>query len=181
VGHGADAIAAHYEPSLLDEALSFLGVGRVPLSILMMTFLTVFSLVGWFVNTALTPVLTAGGHLFLASLPAALVCGVLATKLLVRTLGRWLKPIETAAVRRSNLVGRIAVASLPVTDQFGQALAYDQYGTQHKVVCKVAEGAETIPKGRSILLVRFVRTTRPGRRQSGYYLVEPYDVLREGS
>ena len=49
----------------------------------------------------------------------------------------------------------------------------DDYGTLHKVVCRVPEGAEPIPKGQQVLLVRFVRE---GKRASDYYLVESYEA-----
>ena len=175
-GHDIHADVAHAELSFLDEALSFFGIGRVPLSFILMTFLTTFAFVGWAVNTVLKPVLRTEFLFFPISCFAAVFCGLALAKLMAGTLGRWLKPVETAAVRRSSLVGRIARAKLPITEQFGRAMLEDQYGSRHTVVCKVPEGAEPIPKGRTVLLVRFVPSTRRDRRTDGYYLVEPYDV-----
>ncbi len=168
--------AAHTELSILEVALSFFGVGRVPLSILLMTFLITFAVVGWGVNTLLKDALLSPAAFFPLSCAAAVFCGLSGTKLLASTLGRFLKPLETAATPRSALVGRIATTVLPVTEQFGQAHVHDDYGSLHKVTCKVPEGAEPIAKGQSVLLVRYVRVQKPGRRASGYYLVEPYDV-----
>jgi len=178
IDHDADlhADVAHAEPSFLEEALSFFGIGRVPLSFILMTFLTTFAFVGWAVNTVLKPVLRTEFVFFPISFFAAVFCGLACTKLMAGTLGRWLKPVETAAVRRSSLLGRIARAKLPITEQFGRAMLEDEYGSRHTVVCKVAQGAEPIPKGRTVLLVRFVPDTRRNRRTDGYYLVEPYDV-----
>jgi hypothetical protein len=106
----------------------------------------------------------------------AVVLGLGSTKLMAATLGRYLRPIETAALRRGELVGRIATTSLPTDSAFGTALLRDEYGTLHKVTCRVAEGAAAIPKGQTVLLVRFVPVKEPGRRASGYYVVEPYHV-----
>ncbi len=164
------------EPSVLEEALSFFGIGKVPLSVVLMTFLITFAVVGWAVNALLRPVLVTPAAFFPISCGAAIVLGLGGTKLLAATLGRWLKPIESAALRRGELVGRIATTSLPTDSAFGTALARDDYGTLHKVTCRVAQGAAAVPKGQTVLLVRYVPVKEPGRRASGYYIVEPYNV-----
>ena len=174
--HGVHVDAAHAHPSLLQEALSFFGVGKVPLSVVLMCFLLTFAVVGWSANLLLKGVVPGGGLMFLISCPAAVVCGVGATKLLARTVGRWLRPMETAAVRRSSLVGRVGTTCLPVTREFGQALVRDEHGTMHKVVCKTQEDGDDIPKGETVLLVRYVARREPGKRASGHYTVMPFDV-----
>ena len=167
---------SHGAPSLLEEALSFFGVGKVPLSVILMTFLITFAVVGWGANELLRPVLRTPAAFFPISCGAAVVVGLGGTKLLAGTLGRYIRPIETAALGRGELVGRIATTSLPVDTRFGTALVRDEYGTLHKVTCRVAEGAQAIPKGQTVLLVRFVPVKEPGRRAGGHYVVEPYNV-----
>ncbi|MBM4040706.1 MAG: DUF1449 family protein [Planctomycetes bacterium] len=176
VDHGLHVEPPPSEPSLLEEALSFFGIGKVPLSVILMTFLITFAVVGWAANTLLRPVLATPAAFFPISCGAAIVLGLGGTKLLASTLGRWLKPIESAALRRGDLVGRIATTSLPTDAKFGTALARDDYGTLHKVLCRVGEGAQPIPTGQTVLLVRYVPVKQPGRRASGYYIVEPYNV-----
>ena len=163
-------------PSVLEEALSFFGIGKVPLSVILMTFLITFAIVGWAVNSLLRPVLLTPVAFFPISCAAAIVLGLGGTKLLAASLGRWLKPIESSALPRGALVGRIATAKLPVNAAFGMALVGDEYGTLHKVTCRVRDGAEPIPTGQTLLLVRYVPENLPGRRAGGYYLVEPYNV-----
>ncbi len=174
--HGVHAELSHGAPSLLEEALSFFGIGKVPLSVVLMTFLITFAVVGWGANELLRPVLRTPAAFFPISCGAAVVVGLGGTKLLAGTLGRYIRPIETAALGRGELVGRIATTSLPVDTRFGTALARDEYGTLHKVTCRVAEGAQAIPKGQTVLLVRFVPVKEPGRRAGGHYVVEPYNV-----
>lgn len=164
------------EPSLLEEAMSFFGVGKVPLSVILMTFLITFAIVGWAANQLLEPVLRTPVAFFPISLAAAIVLGLGGTKALAGTLGRYLRPIESAALRHGELVGRIATANLAVSATFGTALVRDDYGTLHKVLCRVAAGAPPIPKGQTVLLVRYVPVLEAGRRASGYYVVEPYRV-----
>lgn len=176
VDDGAQAASQPPTPSVLEEVLSFFGLGKVPLSVLIMTFLITFGVVGWAGNLLLRPVLVTPLAFFPLSCGAAVVLGLGGTKLLAASLGRWLKPIESAAVRQSQLVGRIGTASLPVNATFGTALVRDDYGTLHKVTCRVREGAQTVPKGQSLLLVSYVPEKLPGRRASGYFIVEPYDV-----
>jgi len=161
---------------LLNEALSFLGIGRVPLSILLMAFLITFSIIGWSINQILMPWVRTPAIFFPISCVSAFVLGICAMKLVASVLGRYLKPIETAAVSRTSLTGRIGTTSIVVTPTFGQVLVRDDHGTQHKVVCRVAEDAETIPAGRRVLLIRFTREDVGRGPVRGYYLVEPYDV-----
>lgn len=161
---------------LLDEALSFFGIGKVPLSFIMMSFLLTFSVVGWIANQVLIGTLKTPALFFPVSLAAAVFCAVGATKVMASSIGKYMKPVETSAVRRSALEGRIATARLPITSEFGMALVRDQHETLHKVVCKVDEGSETIPKGQTLLLIRFMPVKKPGKRPGGYYIVEPYDV-----
>ncbi|MBM4034089.1 MAG: DUF1449 family protein [Planctomycetes bacterium] len=176
VDHGVHAEPPSQAPSLLEEALSFFGIGKVPLSVILMTFLITFAVVGWAVNKLLMPVLLTPVAFFPISCGAAVVLGLGGTKLLAGTLGRYLRPIETAALQRGDLIGRIATTSLPVDAKFGTALVRDEYGTLHKVTCRVPEGATSIPREQTVLLVRFVPVKEPGRRASGYYIVEPYNV-----
>lgn len=159
----------------LNEALSFLGIGKVPLSILMMTFLLAFSVTGWGINLALKDVLGTPLLFFPISFAAALFVGLGAASLLASTLGRYLKPLESSAVSSASLAGRIATATITITDCFGQALVKDSYGSLHKVVCRTDKG-ETIPPGRKLLLIRFRADPSRPTRAGGYYLVEPYDV-----
>jgi len=175
-GLDAEAASTTGHMDFLNEALSFLGIGKVPLSVLIMTFLITFAVVGWGLNRALLPVLRTPGLFFPVSCAGAFFVGLTAMKLMAATLGRYLKPIETAAVSREALAGRIGKASLPVTETFGRALVHDKHGSTHKVVCRVPPGQDPIAKGQSVLLVRFMRERRGRRRYTGYYLVEPYEV-----
>jgi len=175
VGHDMDHDVS-VEPSFFEEALSFFGIGRLPLSIILMTFLLTFAIVGWAVNLLLKDVLGGPAFFFPISLAAAIFCGLSGTKLLAGTLGKYLRPIESAATSRRTLEGKIATAALPVTAEFGQALVRDDHGSLHKVVCRVEPGAETIPKGQTVLLVNYVHGEGPMRLANGYYIVEAYDV-----
>lgn len=175
IGHDMDHDVSA-EPGFFEEALSFFGIGRLPLSIILMTFLLVFAIVGWAVNLVLKDVLSSPILFFPISLFAATFCGLSGTKLLAATLGKYVRSVDTAATSRRALEGKIATAKLPITAEFGQALVRDEHGSLHKVVCRVAEGAETIPKGQTILLVRYVYGAGPRRLANGYYIVEPYDV-----
>ncbi|HPD14984.1 MAG TPA: DUF1449 family protein [Planctomycetota bacterium] len=173
VDHGVHVESA---PSLFEQALSFFGIGKVPLSVILMTFLITFGVVGWAANQLLEPALAAPIAFFPISLAAAIACGLGSTKALAATVGRYLRPIESAALWRGELAGRIATASLTITAQFGTALVRDEYGTLHKVLCRAREDAPPIAKGSTVLLVRYVPVKEPGRRPGGYYVVEPYHV-----
>jgi len=171
--HGS---AAHAAPGLLQEALSVLGVGRVPLSVVLITFLLIFSVVGWTLNMALSKVVWPPVLFFAISFVAATLCGMGGTRLLSGTLGRYMRPFESAGIPRAALVGSIGTACLSINEDFGNAFVRDPYGTTHKVVCRVPKGFAPVAKGQTVLLVRYVQEELPGRRTGGYYLVESYNL-----
>lgn len=144
-GHGPDA----------DGWLGWLHLGKVPLTILLILFLTAFSLAGFaaqmlarqLLGQFLPLPLVAMGALFLA-VPAVRGLGGL--------LGRIMPKDETAAISLDELVGRIATV-VAGTARFGrpaQARVRDGLGRTHYVMVEPdADGAE-FPAGTEVLLVR---------------------------
>src|SRR5690554_5847451 len=66
----ADHDAEHHAPGPLASAMELLGVGRVPLSLVLMVLVLTWGLIGTIVNRLLWPVLPGEWMLPLASVPA---------------------------------------------------------------------------------------------------------------
>jgi hypothetical protein len=153
------------------EALTFFGIGKVPLGFLAVTFLLVFAIVGWIGNAVLRDALRDPAAFFPITCAAALFCALATMKLFADTLGRYVKPLSSSAVRLRHLVGCTAQTVIPVDERFGQAILVDRRGVQVKVVCRVPAGRPSIAARERIVLQTLIPDpARPGR---GHFLVEP--------
>jgi hypothetical protein len=158
LGHGGlSGWAEHWLPDAHhgDGLLGWLHLGKVPLTILLIIFLTAFSLAGFiaqmlarqFLGQFLPLPLAAAGAVILA-LPAVRVLG--------GALGRIIPKDETFAVSLDDLVGRIATV-VTGTARHGrpaQARVRDALGRGHYVMVEPDENGGEFPAGSEVLLVR---------------------------
>lgn len=159
VDHGIEHTVGHgygdHEAGLAAKALSFLGFGRVPLSIILMSFCFIWGFTGWAANTVLGGILWFPILFFWPSLGVALVISVTLTSSLARGLSRIMPATETYAVSRRELVGKVATVRYPITAESGTATLHDHYGTFKEVQCRVNPDEPTIPEGSQVVLLRF--------------------------
>ncbi|NIX76347.1 OB-fold-containig protein [Microvirga terricola] len=148
-GHPGDVGSA----GSLGGLMGWLNAGRVPVLILIITWLAAFAAVGFVIQTLAIS--------FLAPLPvlvASLIAFCVATPT-TRTTTRLVSAIvprdETYAVSNEDLVGRIAEVTLGPLDQgpAGRVKVQDPHGNWHFLMAKAAAGETPIPTGASVLLV----------------------------
>ncbi len=162
VDHDVEAVAEHpagaesISSVTLSDILLFFGVGRVPLSILLMSFSYAFGVTGWVLNT-----LAAGpggdvGPWFAASLGGACAAGMTTMRVVSRAIIRYLPTTDVSGFARRQLVGLRGVAGLPVDEHAGRAQVTDGEGTRHQVRCRVVPGGQPLPKGSKVILVKYV-------------------------
>lgn len=151
-----------------ETMLELLGVGRVPLSVVLMTLLMTWGFAGIVVNRLLFEVLV-GWLLPLVSIPVATVIAVSATGVLSRAVARLMPLDESSAWRKRDLVGTTAEALYPINSQFGMAIVRDPQGERYQIPCRVGEGAAPIAKGQSVLLVEY-------DAKGDFYTVRPYEL-----
>jgi len=139
VDHDHDVDA---DPHGADGFLAFLGVGKVPLSIIWQSFAVSFGFAGIAVNTIYLE--TVGGlptYTLLWAVPAAFVVGSGATRLLGRGVARLLTDPRQQATTRKELVGQTGVViSSKVDRTFGEVKIPDKTGLVVRVICRIAEG-----------------------------------------
>ncbi len=138
----------------LASALGFFGIGRVPLMVVVVAFLSSFGLAG-FAEQAAASGLT--GHYLpagLASLPAA-VAAVLATRRIALLLGRLIPDVETSAVGSDTFIGRTAVLTLGEArlDKPAQGKLRDQNGQIHYVMIEPDQPDGVFREGDRVFLV----------------------------
>ncbi len=168
-GDATDAIS-HVLPLHLN-ALSWLGLGRVPLSILLMVLLITWGVIGFITNVMLVPLMARPWMAVLGSLPAAAIGSVAITRVVVRLVGRWMPTMETYARRTKELVGTAGEAMYDINQQFGLATVRDSGGELFQVPCRVYPDDKPIAKGTKVLLVDY-------NEDQQWFFVTPYDVLQ---
>jgi len=180
VGVDAEVDALHTPPeavlgrSFAGEALAWLQIGRVPILVLLIVFLTAFALLG-LAGQSLVHALT-GGYLpgALAAIPAlGLALPV------VHRIGAWLARVlpgeETSVVSQESFVGRVATIVIGAARPGlpAQARLRDEHGRTHYVMVEPDLDA-VFETGRAVLLVRV-----DGAR---FRCIDvPSDVLVDGS
>ena len=141
-------------PSLLG-VLSLLGVGKVPLSVLLTVLLLSWGMIGFIVNAILQSHAKTGPQAAAFSLPAALLGSLLAARGVGTLVSRCVPLNETSARRRHELLGTVGQAMFPIGRQFGLAAVRDVEGNLFQVPCRVGPDAEDIAKGTTVRLVGY--------------------------
>lgn len=177
VDSDADSDAEHESAShggskdvpFMASLLSFLGVGRAPVGLILMILFISWGVIGFATNNAVRPVMPQDWMVALISLPLAAIGSVSATSGLARLIGRYAPTTETSAQKRRELCGNVGEAMYDITETFGMCAVRDRYGNHFQLACRAGEGQPAIAKGRKVLLVRFDESNK-------LYTVRPYDV-----
>jgi hypothetical protein len=138
-----------------DGLQSFLGIGRVPLMIWLISFLFLFAALGVGIQTLAANLLGAPLDRWLAAALAGLVA-VPANAGLTRPLGSILPGDETTAVGLDSLVGRRAkiVTGRAAAGYPARAQVHDHHGHPHHVMVEPHEAGSEMLEGDEVLLVR---------------------------
>lgn len=137
------------------DLLGWLGVGRLPLLMLVVLFLGIFGLVGLGVQQASHDLL--GDFLGIHwALPAALVASLPLTGAAARLLAPILPHDETTAVSLDTLIARQARIITGRAQQGSPARARveDRHGQAHYVMVEPNNPTESFEEGEIVLLVR---------------------------
>ena len=166
VRHDVTMSAAGDDAGAVKAMLLWLGVGRVPLSVLLMVFLLAWGAAGFIVNQVARTAVYGDWRVVALSLPAAFLGAILATRLTVSAIGRWLPLDESTARRRHDLLGLVGVALYTIDETFGMVSVRDDLGELYQVPCRVTRGADSIPKNAPAVLVAY-------NARQNLYRVEP--------
>lgn len=144
----------HAEPSALGSVLSFFGIGKVPVMVVLIVLLTLFGLAGFVLQAVVH--MTTGSYLpaLIAAVPAA-IAGGYATRSVALTIGRLMPNLETSAVTRDSFVGRAAVVTLGdiAAGKPGQAKLRDQHAQIHYLMIEPDQPGERLTTGQTVLIV----------------------------
>lgn len=155
---------------LPDGTLAALGIGRVPLTFVLLALFGSFGLIGLVANTLVLSLLGRypGGALVLVLL-GSLVLGLLLTSRLSGLFAR-LAPDTSTAVSFEQLVGRVGVVVSPTISQtYGRVLVRDSFGSTHTVFA-VSEIEPPIAEQSEVALLAYDRPRR-------CFVVKPIDRM----
>jgi hypothetical protein len=133
-----------------------MGADRAPVAMLLEAFCLVWGLCGYWANEftvhAAHPTLAQ----MLPSAGIALGGGVIGARVAAEILARVMPQDESQDVSRDGLFGLTGEIVFPVSATSGRIHIYDEHGTLHDEMCRLAYGepvVEAIVKGRTALVV----------------------------
>ena len=137
----------------LDGLFLWINAGRIPLLILIMLALGVFSIEG-FLLQGIAHALGTAVPVSIAALAAA-AGSIPVIRVTSRGLARIIPRDETYAVSDTDFVGKVAVVSVGPLDQGlpGRVRLKDVFGNWHTVAARASPDSEALPVGASVLLV----------------------------
>jgi hypothetical protein len=143
--------------SLWQEALGFLGAGRVPFMVVWVSLFLCAGFAGIFLNRSVF--LLAGGYSgwwFAPVQALALACGVIGARLSSKVVGRYVDVGGRGASRKHELTGRLGVVASAVCDErFGEIRLKDARGNELLVHGRLAAGEAPLGRSASVVLVDF--------------------------
>lgn len=159
IGHfssDADLHVPHVDThGTLSTFFSWLNIGRVPITILLIIILTCFGLIGFGLQALfyayagmLMPSMVAAIGAFAASMPVIRSCS--------SGLSRIMPTDETTAISSDELVGRIAViiTGKATHKSPAQAKVKDAHNQQHYIMLEPDVESDILEQGEKVLLVR---------------------------
>jgi membrane protein implicated in regulation of membrane protease activity len=149
-GHEADH---HIEHGIFYNFLTLLGIGRCPLSIIVMSFCFLFAIIGLSSNLLLKGILPIPIVFGTISYGFSLIAGFFLTGTLARFIGRVLPTKETYVHQCTDLVGKTGKAVYDFKDDKGFIQIYDASDTliEKPAVCFESQ----IKKGQQVIISRW--------------------------
>lgn len=163
---GADLDAHDSHVPIHIAAMSWIGIGRVPLSLVLMVLLLTWGFFGFATSYYIERNLQGFAMAPVVSIAVAAVGSMLATSLASRAIARWLPTSETYAMRRHDLLGRTGEAIYQIDHQTGVVSLRDENNDLFQVPCRVHADHAPIPKGSRVRLVAY------NGREKAYYVTE---------
>jgi hypothetical protein len=136
-------------------AITWLGIGRVPLSLALMILMMSWGIFGFLTSYYLEQNGTDRELAPVISIVFAAVGSLMTTALVSRSMARWVPMFESYAGRRHELLGRIGEAIFQIDGSSGSASVRDEYGNLFHVPCRVRGGQEPLAKGTRVRLVAY--------------------------
>ena len=153
-GDGHDHDHAHGDHDHETGIASLLGIGRAPLTVVLISLFGLFGLTGLVMHETLAGLLGPGLLAFGGAFASAAIISIAGTRAIAGTIGRVLPRDESYVVGSDDLAGLVGTAETNISETFGIAVVKDKGGTLHQLRCQAAPGA-TIARGAPVLVVEY--------------------------
>ena len=133
-----------------------LGADRAPVAMLLEAFCLVWGLCGYWATEFTVHAAHPTFAQVLPSVGIALGGGVIGARIAAEVLARVMPQDESQDVSRDGLFGMTGKVVFPVSATGGRIHIYDEHGTLHDEMCRLAHGepaVEAIVKGRTALVI----------------------------
>lgn len=160
-------------PNALSRLLGWFRVGRVPVLMLLVIFLTAFGLLGLGIQSVTRGAIGAYAPAWLASIPA-LVLATPMVRLFGGLLERFMPSDETEAVSMDSFVGRIALITLGKAEKGSpaQARLKDRFGQSHYIMVEPDSEDIVFEQGEQVLLIKKVSSVFLAIRNTSDVLID---------
>ena len=150
---GKDLAVEADSDSGLGGMFLWINAGRLPLLILIILALGVFSIAGFFLQ-GLAHGVGLSVPVSIAALAAA-ACSIPAIRVTSRGIARIIPRDETYVVNEADFIGHVAEVSIGPLDQGlpGRVRLKDVFGNWHSLVARASPKSTPLPVGASVLLV----------------------------
>lgn len=155
IDHDQDSEISH-DASSLARFLSFFGLGKVPLTVVITTFCCSWGISGLFINRAFQEFTPLPPSLFvIPTFVVATIFASLVNKLTTNVVANIFPKTQSLGIKKIDLVGRVGTVRHSVGATFGVVTVADPSGGLHDVSCIVLNSSETLDKGQKALLLDF--------------------------
>jgi hypothetical protein len=152
VGHAEGA--AGLEGGTFEALIGFFGVGKVPLTILMMSYCFVWG------GAGLIAINILGQDAAWPAIGIAAGAAVFGTRYLAKGLGRLIPSVETYHTPQRHLVGLRGEVLYEVTETSGVVRVCDEQQNLRDVAARVGPGVRPVPAGATVVLQRYNGATK---------------------
>lgn len=157
-GHDHDGHKGAVDPggeheTLVMRALTLLGVGRVPLTAVLMMMALLFGGFGMILNMIMSSIGLPAWVYGPASACVAFIGMLALTGRAVKLLNRFMPTTETYRVSRHDLAGSTGTLLFAASATEGYAQVKDHEGNIHNVQCRTTRGM--LPKGGKVLVIEY--------------------------
>jgi Inner membrane protein YqiJ, N-terminal len=139
---------------LLSRLFSILGIGRVPLMLVLSIFCLIWGAAGVAANQIFATVLRTPALYVWPSMICAFLISYASTSGLSQLISRMMPQLETYGTEEELLVGRIARAAYDLGARPGSAFLVDDQQNRIQVRCRTHDGS-VIPRGAELLLLEY--------------------------
>jgi len=145
--------AHDHETTFVMKALSLLGIGRVPLTLVLMIMSFLFGGFGMISNGVLSAIGLPAWLYGPISIAVSSVVTLTLTGKAAQLLNRFMPTTETYRVSRHDFAGCTGTLLQPANPTDGYAQVKDHEGNVHNVKCRTIRGE--LPKGGDILVIEY--------------------------